>query len=316
MDTEADTHIPKNAGEEPETEADVDSLIETDETIEKATPDTTASATMGMGEDTSEDSETSESTTESAENERLAKVEQAQNIGAQLLVLKGNTLNEELAGKTEDEKKKILEDPGKRKIKEVGDLLYGYDGSTPLNASTGEPILVQINGQQGNIQRITGIGENNSLICEVKLADGTNQTQELPRIQVALAQLVAERTLILGQFSDSEQVVLKTYLDIIQHTGHGELTLPDELPDAIDNIKESVELQAEELGKTNPKMRKALDLLAAGKVEDVIREASNGDPKEENRLRKLVESGDLKMGGLFLLMILISTFSAVGKLSN
>lgn len=263
-----------------------------------------------------EDTDDPEESMERKEEKPSLNIEHIKNLGAQLIVLKGNAVNQELAGKSKENQEKILENEGKRKLKEVGFILYEYMGEDIFNTSQGEPIFLQVNGQTGSVQRIVGIGENNSLKCEIKMLDNTTETLELPRNQVGLAQLESEKAKVLSLFSNSEQVVLTAYLESLHHTSDNKFTPSDELINAIENMTESINNQADELAKTNPEMREVMDLLRANKYEDLIREISKKDPEEAEKLKKLIDSGDIRLTGLLILMVLLGTISAMGKLTE
>lgn len=309
MDHIESTEEPQNSGNTINKEPEEPSSQETDI---HSTTDIPQEDSFSGDQETNSDSSAD---TEAVETIHITE-EHVKNLGAQMLVLKGNALNQEIAGKSKEFQAKILENAGKRKLKDIGDILYTYSGEVVYDTSGGEPLKLQINGQDGKIQKIIGVGENNSLKCELKMSDNTTVTLEVPRIQVALGQLKAERSKIFSLFSENEQVVLDAWLNTVFDNSDGDFSPSENLESAIERLSESVGKKAEELAKTNPKMKEALDLLSQSRYDELIIQISESDPEEGKKLKQLIDSGDMELGGLLILMIFMGTLSAMGSLTD
>ncbi len=249
------------------------------------------------------DTDTMEESIEDEQSRTAIYAQQIQEIGALMII----TASEEFNGKQLEE----IDDPAQKKLKQGTELLLGY--SDQKYKMVGEnPMQIPINGQNGEIQGITN-GDESTLTCTIKMPDGNLITQVLPRKEVAFAYLVAERDVIASQFTDDEQVIFQTYIDILQNGETAVQDLPENLQESITNLSTIYKEKIESLAEKNPRAQEMLNLFRQNRMEEIIIELSNDNPEEANRLKKLIESDNTQLAGLLLLMLIAGTFSIVSS---
>lgn len=163
------------------------------------------------------------------------RTQEVRSLAANLLSTTAEVTQAELAGKTSEQQRQILQDQGKRKLDDYSYLLNvdpaQYTGDDRLSLDKGNPVVINREGQHFTILQIKD-GTKDSFTCVVRGEDGNTADQVLTRQTVAMAQLISERATVAGLFSPDDQELLNAYFDYIE-TG----TLR-EIPDIDQKIQE------------------------------------------------------------------------------
>ncbi len=217
----------------------------------------------------------------------------------------------ELQGKTPKEIDAFLaKNPTKRALYEVG-LNLVYQGNQEITL-LGKPLTL---GENTTITKIKGVAEDDSLICEVT-RDGQTITQNISRKEVMFLQLISEKETIAGTLPPEVQGVFNSYVDSLQK-GTGEINFGDDFVTDVENAQKAYLDRAQKLAEGDPAKQAILELLKNPQMNvDAILDTMNFDPEEKARLKKLVESGGLQMGGLLLLLLIVGGFSAASGVTK
>lgn len=194
-----------------------------------------------------------------------------------LLEERGKDIKKELAGKTDEEQKQILEkDSGKRHINILYELQKARTGDYKIKESPdgmdfikGNPVRLTIEGESRKLLYIES-ADDKTFMCRL---EGVGELQAIPRDMVYDAQMLSEKETILGSFKGKEKELLEIYIKSLS----GE-QMPAEYTQGL--------IEAQKQIPSEDKIIK--DYIETIKKEiDKLKQASQDTKKQEELLRKL-----------------------------